>query len=131
MRAPDGLRRSRRLLALAYAVACGGADAAPEAAKAPARAGEVWAVDDAGDRADSPAAMLAFAHGLHAIVLDGDDVYAGMTRLRVAGDGGDRRIALGAGGEAVLVRAGDSLSLRFPSGETIALQRDTIQRRDR
>ena len=69
--------------------------------------------------------MLAFANGLHAIVIDGDDVYAGMTKLRLrpAPEGGRIIMDLGGGETARLVQTGATYELRFSSGETVRLRK--------
>ena len=64
-------------------VGCGnrGNHGAGEAAvaRAPSRGGEVWETDKASDPRAAPATLVAFVNGLHTIVLDGHDVYAGTT----------------------------------------------------
>jgi hypothetical protein len=115
------------LFALFALLALNGCDKAGDgraAATAPTRAGEVWTIDRAADRAAAPAALLAYVSGLHVMVLDGDDAYAGMTRLRAqSGANGARVFKLAGGGEATLTAAGDALDLRFASGESIPLRR--------
>jgi hypothetical protein len=68
--------------------------------------------------------MLAFANGLHVMVVDGDDVYAGMKKLHMqpSPDGG-RMMELGGGETARLVQSGDGYELHFSSGETVRLHR--------
>lgn len=89
---------------------------------APARAGDVWQVDPAADRAATPGAVLAYVNGLHVIVLDGDDLYAGMTLLKTTSRSGGRAIDLGNGLEAVLVPTGPGkMELRFSSGESVSM----------
>jgi hypothetical protein len=68
--------------------------------------------------------MLAFANGLHVMVIDGDNVYAGMKKLHLqpATDGG-RMVDLGGGETARLVQSGDGLELHFSSGETVRLRK--------
>lgn len=113
-------------LLLALAAACGGGDGsgAPEVARVPERAGEVWELDRAGDRAAAPAALLAYASGLHVIVIDDDAVYAGMTRLQAERRGGDTlALALPNGLAAHLIADGEARTLRFASGESIPLRR--------
>jgi hypothetical protein len=90
----------------------------------PSRAGTVWEADSAENRANSAATMLAYANGLHVIVVDGDDVFAGMTRLHSeAAPGGGRSIKLDGGLTAELVPAGDALQLRFSSGDTVRMRK--------
>ncbi len=112
-------------LALLAPAACGGGDdGAPDVARAPARDGEVWELDRADDRATADAAMLAYVHGVHVLVLDGDEAFAGMTRLRAAEDAnGGRTLTLANGLAAQLVPSGDAIELRFASGERVPLRR--------
>jgi hypothetical protein len=101
-----------------------GGDTVPEATRAPARAGDVWAVDSTADRATAPAALLAYVNGLHVMVLDDDEAFAGMTQLRADRDAdGMRTFHLANGLDAQLVEQGDALQLRFTSGETITMRR--------
>jgi hypothetical protein len=102
---------------------CGKSGAGPEAAKAPAHAGDVWEIDRGAGRAAMPAAVLAYANGLHVMVLDGKDVFAGMTRFEAESrPDGARAIKLAGGLEALLVPAGEEkIDLRFSSGESIPL----------
>ncbi len=95
-----------------------------EVSTAPSRAGEVWEIDRVADRAAAPAAVAAYVNGLHVMVLDGDDAYAGMTRLRAtAGGNGARVLKLASGGEVQLASAGDAIELRFSGGESIPLRK--------
>jgi hypothetical protein len=68
--------------------------------------------------------MLAFANGLHVLVLDGDDVYAGMKKLHLepSPDGG-RMLDLGNGETVRLVEVSDAYELRFSSGETVRMRK--------
>ena len=102
----------------------GGADSAGAVARAPTRAGEVWELDGSVGREGSPAAMLAYVNGLHVLVLDGNDAFAGMTRLRAEkGPGGNRTFTLADGLTAELVPAGDAMELQFSTGESISMRR--------
>ena len=105
--------------------ACGGGDVGgTSTARVPARGGEVWEIAAAPDRADTPAALLAYVHGLHVLVLDGNRVYAGMSRLNATrGEDGSRVLALANGLEASLVPVGEGMELRFSTGETVPLTR--------
>lgn len=95
-----------------------------EVASVPARAGEVWELDRVADRAAAPAALAAYVNGLHVVLIDGDHAYAGMTRLRTrAGGDGERLLHLASGKAVRLVAVGDTLDLRFDSGESIPLRR--------
>lgn len=116
------------VIACAIAIAALGCDksggSGAEVSSAPSRAGEVWEIDRVADRAAAPAAVAAYVNGLHVMVLDGDDAYAGMTRLRAtAGNNGARVLKLASGGEAQLASAGDAIELRFSGGESIPLRK--------
>jgi len=102
---------------------CGKSGSGSEAVKAPGRSGDVWEIDRAADRAAMPGAVLAYTNGLHVVVLDGKEVFAGMTRFEAESRlDGARAIKLAGGLEALLVPAGEEkLDLRFSSGESIAL----------
>lgn len=108
---------------LALLSACGGAGAG-ESAAVPERSGAVWTLDAPATRTTAPAAMLAFAHGLHTVVVDGSDVYAGTTRFRGTRDGaGSTVVDLGNGLTATLTPNGDTLDLVFSTGEQVALRK--------
>lgn len=112
------------VLAVGLIAACGGDGGAAETSRAPERSGEVWEVDRVEDRAVAEAALLAYVSGLHVVVLDDDDAFAGMTRLRLTnGDGGGRSITLANGVGAQIVPAGEVLELRFAGGQTVPLRR--------
>jgi hypothetical protein len=116
------------VIACAIAIAALGCDksggSGAEVSSAPSRAGEVWEIDRVADRAAAPAAVAAYVNGLHVMVLDGDDAYAGMTRLRAtAGGNGARVLKLASGGEVQLASAGDAIELRFSGGESIPLRK--------
>lgn len=113
------------LLLTALPSACGGSSRdAGGATRAPASSGDVWVVSSPDDRASTPGAVLAYVHGLHTFVLDGDDAYLGMTHLTARkGPDGARVLTLPGGGDVRLVEAGANLELRFPGGETLLLQK--------
>lgn len=117
----------RALPLLATLAGCGApGGSAPEAARTPARAGEVWEVVATGDRATAGGELLAYIHGLHVVVLDGSTAYAGTTRLGATkGPGGERVFALAEGLEARLVEQGDSLELRFSTGEHVPMRKQS------
>ena len=122
---------SRRSLALGMGfiltvlAGCGAkGDDAARASDVPRRAGDVWELDSTTSRATAPAAMLAYANGLHALVLDGSDVYAGMTRLRATRtDDGAWMLQLPGGIDARLTPRGDSMVLAFSSGEQVGMHK--------
>ena len=122
---PNLIRAALGAAALATAAACGGdANDVARVERAPARAGDVWELDSADDRQTAPAALLAYVSGLHVMVLDGDEAYAGMTRLEgTREDDGARRFRLANGLDARVVPAGDGLELRFSSGEVMAMHK--------
>jgi hypothetical protein len=73
-------------------------------------------------RGTAPAAVIGFVHGLHAFVLDGDRVFAGMTPLNAPrGQNGVRTLMLANGLSAQLVPVSSGFNLQFSSGESIAL----------
>ena len=105
-------------------IGCAGSGDSKAVATPPSRSGEVWEVDGAADRAAAPGAMLAFANGLHVMVIDGDDVYAGMNKLHLqSSPEGGRMVDLGGGETARLVQSGDGYELHFSSGEMVKLRK--------
>ncbi|HEV7702809.1 MAG TPA: hypothetical protein VGO46_00900 [Gemmatimonadaceae bacterium] len=107
-------------------VACGKGGDGAAVAKAPSHSGDVWETDKVGDRKEAPATVLAFVNGLHTVVLDGGDVYAGTTRYNTSEDSaGGRVVALSNGLSASIVEAGDAKELRFSSGERVPLRKQT------
>ena len=104
--------------------ACGGGSGGEEGAAAPppARSGEVWAVQNPNDRAATAGSIVAFVNGIHVMVVDGDQIYAGMTELTTKqGAGGGRRIAFPSGLSADLVPGAQGAELRFSTGERVAI----------
>jgi hypothetical protein len=109
---------------LGVAACDSGSGSAEEVTRAPAKAGEVWELDGSVGREGSPAAMLAYVNGLHVLVLDGNDAFAGMTRLRAeSGPEGTKTFTLADGLTAELAPAGDAMELRFSTGESISMRR--------
>jgi hypothetical protein len=99
-------------------------DSGAEIARAPSHSGDVWETDRTTDRKAAPATVLAFVNGQHVMVLDGNDVYAGTTRLSTTADSaGGRKVKLSNGLDARLVPAGEGLELRFASGESVPMRR--------
>lgn len=114
---------------------CGGSDTgagAAAAVRAPERAGDVFEAAGAEDRAAAPAILLAYVTGTHVMVVDGRDAFAGMTRLRgtTTADGA-LSLALHGDVSATLAQAGDSLALRFSSGEQVTMRRRAAAEGDR
>lgn len=107
-------------------IGCSRSNDARNTTTPPARSGDVWVVDSAASRAEAPGAMLAFVNGLHVMVIDGDDIYAGTTKLRLhpSPDGG-RMMDLGGGQTARLVQSGAGYELHFSSGETVRLRKQS------
>ena len=108
-------------------VGCGKhGDAGASVAKAPSHSGDVWEADKASDRKAAAATVLAFVNGLHTVVLDGSDVYAGTTRFSTSADtAGGRIVALSNGLSASIDPAGDAMELRFSSGERVPLRKQS------
>lgn len=98
-------------------------DAGGEVARPPGHSGDVWEADRLDERAAAPATVIAFVNGLHVVVLDGSDVYAGATRLSTTADSGGRALALSNGLAAHIVPAGDAMELRFSSGERMTMRK--------
>jgi len=126
MRAPE--RTVALTLAAAALTGCGGDSRASAEAgvaeRAPRSAGAVWEVVPSSDRATAPAALVAFVHGMHTVVVDDDEVYAGMTkRVGRRGEGNALVVPLAAGLEASLVPADTLRVLRFATGDSIAMRR--------
>jgi hypothetical protein len=120
------LRRSMVLVLIALAGLTGCTGSKPgESAKVPASAGDVWEVDRAAERSAMPGAMVAYANGLHVMVMDGKDIYAGMIYLKAeSGPNGARVIKLPSGLEAQLVPMNDGrMELKFSSGESVPLRK--------
>lgn len=119
------MRRHWVFLLAIGAAACGKhGDGEASVEKAPSHAGDVWEVDRASDRKAAPATVLAFVNGLHTVVIDGSDVYAGTTRLSTTPDSsGGRAVALSNGLAASLVPGGDGIELRFTSGERVPMRK--------
>lgn len=117
------------LLSAAF-VGCGG-ESSPGAARAPARAGDVWEIDPSqNDRAHAAGAALAYVHGMHVMVVDGRRAWAGMTPLAgEPGPEGATTFHLAGGVTASLQPAGDQLELRFGTGETVLLRKRTEEAR--
>lgn len=98
-------------------------DAGTEVARAPSHSGEVWEADQLDDRQSAPATVIAFVNGLHVVVLDGSDVYAGTTRLATTADSGGRALSLSNGLGARISPAGEGMELRFTTGERMRMRK--------
>lgn len=102
-------------------------DTGGEVARTPSHSGDVWETDKAADRKAAAATVLAFVNGLHTVVLDGSDVYAGTTRLGTTADsaGTGRVVTLSNGLSARLIPTGDAMELHFSSGESVPMRKQT------
>ena len=111
---------------LATSAGCGKSGGSAEVATAPATSGDVWQIDYEAERSAMPGAVLAYLHGLHVIVLDGKEAFAGMTRLEAESRPDGARVFKLAGGlQATLAPVGqDRLELSFSSGETVAMRKN-------
>jgi hypothetical protein len=79
-------------------------------------------VKGAAEQAAIAGSIVAFVNGVHVMVVDGDEVYAGMTELTTkAGAGGGRTITFASGLTADLVPSAEGAELRFSSGERVAV----------
>ncbi len=128
MKAPRELPRALALILAAALAGCGSdggrGGGGAESVRAPASAGDVWEIARPADRATAAVSMLAYLHGLHVIVLDGEDAYAGMTRLRGERDtDGAIVVPLADGATATMTPEGDGMQLRFSTGETVAFKK--------
>ena len=128
------MRRSLFLLILFTAGigGCGKSGSGPEVVKAPAHSGDVWEIDRAAGWAAMPGAVLAYANGLHVMVVDGKEVFAGMTRFDAESrPNGARAIKLAGGLEALLVPDGEEkMDLRFSIGESIPLLKKKLPKQN-
>jgi len=101
---------------------CSGSGDASGATPPPKSSGIVWEVDSASNRATAPGAMVAFANGLHVVVIDGTDIYAGMTKLPTeAAPNGGRVVKLSNGETATFTPSGAELNVTFSSGESVQM----------
>ena len=104
------------------AAACGGGGEPGEATAPPSRSGAVWAVQNPDDRAAVAGSIVAFVNGVHVMVVDGNQIYAGMTELTTReAAGGGRTFAFPSGLSADLVSSPQGAELRFSSGERVAV----------
>jgi hypothetical protein len=102
---------------------CGGGGEPGSATAPPARAGQVWEVQGAEDRAYIPGSIVAFVNGVHVMVVDDDHVYAGMTALETrSGSDGAKTITFASGLTADLVPSAQGGEMRFSSGERVPVR---------
>ena len=106
-----------------WLAACGeGGEESGAVTAPPARSGEVWTVQSPDDRSAVAGSIVAFVNGVHVMVVDGQQIYAGMTELTTKdGAGGGRTIAFPSGLSADLVPTGQGAELRFSTGEKVAV----------
>jgi hypothetical protein len=113
----------RSILVVSTASAgCGGAETgAPGAVAAPPpRSGDIWEIQAPADRTAVPGSIVAFVNGIHVMVVDGNQIYAGMTTLATkSGADGGRTITFPSGLTADMVSSGKGAELRFSSGERV------------
>jgi hypothetical protein len=109
-------------LALCLGACGGGTEAGGAVTAPPTRSGEVWAVQSPDDRTAVAGSIVAFVNGVHVMVVDGEQIYAGMTELTTKeAAGGGRTIAFPSGLSADLVPSGQGAELRFSTGEKVAV----------
>lgn len=102
---------------------CGGGGEPGSATAPPARAGQVWEVQAAEERAYIPGSIIAFVNGVHVMVVDDDRVYAGMTALETkSGSDGAKTITFASGLTADLVPSAQGGEMRFSSGERVPVR---------
>ena len=108
-------------VALMTAACGGGADkGAPGAVAAPpSRSGDIWEIQTPADRTSVPGSIVALVNGVHVMVVDGDQIYAGMTTLAAKSGSGGRTITFPSGLTADMVSNGQGAELRFSSGERV------------
>jgi hypothetical protein len=117
--------------ALLGALGCGGSDVPEDGntARPPASAGQVWEVDHPDEPTGNPGALQAFVSGLHVVVVDGNELYAGMTRLDgTPKAGGSLVFQLSRGRTAELASAAEGLEIRFSTGEMVSLKKRAIEK---
>lgn len=111
------------LLVLPVTGCSGGGEGGGTPARMPARSGDVLEVAAPEDRATAPGAVAAFVNGLHTVVVDGKDAFAGQTRLTGTTSDSGLTLPLAGGLTANLVPAGDDFRLTFSTGEAVAMRR--------
>jgi hypothetical protein len=118
------------LAAAALLSACGASDSSTSSGTAPGApaaeaeslpsGGKVWEVDPA---SPPEAQMLAYLYGLHAFVLDGDEVFTATVRLGEVREDGSALVArLGEGLEARFEERDGKAVLAFSSGPVAMLR---------
>jgi hypothetical protein len=111
------------LVCLSLAACSSGATPGAAPARTPSRSGDLLEVASPEDRATAPGAVLAFVNGLHSVVVDGKDAYAGQMRLTGASTDSGLTLLLPGSLSAALVPSGEEFQLRFSSGESVAMHR--------
>jgi hypothetical protein len=111
------------LTCLGLTACSGSAGEGATPARVPTRAGDLLEVATPDDRTTAPGAVLAFVNGLHVVVVDGREAYAGQTRM--GGTEGDGGLVLPLEGDlsATLARSGDGYQLTFSTGEAVPMRR--------
>ena len=107
------------------AMACRGDGSGGEGnASALPAGGVVWAVSNPDNRSTAPAALEAMVFGAHVLLVDGDDVYTGLTRRRLEQrSDGTWSLALPGGAQTTIDRSDSALVLHLPSGATVSLSK--------
>jgi hypothetical protein len=59
-------------------------------ASPPSRRGDIWEIQTPADRTSVPGSIVAFVNGVHVMVVDGDQIYAGMTTVATKNGFGGR-----------------------------------------
>jgi hypothetical protein len=114
---------------IASIVACSGSsESGHGASPPPSRSGQVWEIDSASNRSTAAGSMVAFANGLHVLVVDGDDIYAGMQKLKSSpGPDGSRLVMLADGDTAVFRPSANGINILFSNGDTVHMHLQSHQ----
>lgn len=112
-------------LALVIMQGCGGDGAASDrAATAPPDEGIVWTISNPENRATAVASLEAMVYGAHALVLDGNEAYAGFAHSAIEKQAdGTWSLTMPGGARSTVDRSDSTLVLHLPSGATVPLAR--------
>jgi len=92
-----------------------------DAPRTPARGGDLLAIPAEASRESDEAAVLAFVHGLHVMVVDGGNAFVGQSRLAGSRGEAGQVFDLGGGLSATLARAGEAWQLTFSNGTSVPM----------